>query len=732
MDEMVLNTQKWLNATYAGVSGYNEVTENGQTGWPTIYALTRALQIELGIAIPADSFGPATQAAYAANPLVPSSGTNNKFAILQGALWCKGYDPGHYASENGVEFIDDHFDSSVASAVLSLKTDAGIVTTDATVTVNFMKALLSMDAFKLINWNGVVGDTDIRAFQQYMNATYQDYIGIMPCDGLYGRNTNKALIYALQAEEGLPISVANGNFGNTTKSCCPTIPYTNGQTNYSGSLYNSSQIANFTKLLKFGLYVNGFGNGTFSGSVSSSVISEFQAHNALTVTGIANLTTWMSVMISSGDTSRSALGADCATILTAAKAQSLVNSGYQIIGRYLTGVLAGGISKALTESEISLIFDAGLKFFPIFQTSGRSAAYFTASQGTADAAAAVTAANGFRIPYQSIIYFAVDFDAMDYHIDDNILPYFESIANYFENTSHKYRVGIYGARNVCSRVANAGYSVSSFVGDMSTGFSGNLGFKIPDDWAFDQFATVTIGSGAGTLEIDKDGYSGKDTGVSYRFAAPLSGGAGAGIAMVNRSGQNMKVFADREWLSPPGVWYPVGDPIDVIPHNGFFVYKHHGTPPNEPWTQRCLRVLYTNSNGVPAEGYVYEGGNLFSTDQEYEEVWAGASDFMNFKCNALNTDLVDATAENINGAWCTIYTLSNYTYVFTSPDGDYVGTLPAGTQIGISGSTCGNSRPYLLYVQRIYNANSEQWETFNNFIDLRFDLGNMPSNRLLR
>lgn len=76
-----------------------------------------------------------------------------------------------------------------------------------------------------------------------------------------------------------------------------------------------------------------------------------------------------------------------------------------------------------------------------------------------------------------------------------------------------YRVGIYGTRNACSRVSNLGYACSSFVGDMSTGFSGNLGFSMPDNWAFDQFKTTTIGSGEGQLEIDKDGYSGRDPAV---------------------------------------------------------------------------------------------------------------------------------------------------------------------------------------------------------------------------
>lgn len=49
MDRMVLKTQEWLNKTYSGKHGYNKVEENGKPSWKTIYGLTRALQIELGI-----------------------------------------------------------------------------------------------------------------------------------------------------------------------------------------------------------------------------------------------------------------------------------------------------------------------------------------------------------------------------------------------------------------------------------------------------------------------------------------------------------------------------------------------------------------------------------------------------------------------------------------------------------------------------------------------------------
>ncbi|MEY2382099.1 hypothetical protein KGF72_000190 (plasmid) [Lactiplantibacillus pentosus] len=58
MDEMVKETQVWLNKTYGKVSGFGKVPEDGNTGWNTVYGLTRALQHELGITDLVDNFGP--------------------------------------------------------------------------------------------------------------------------------------------------------------------------------------------------------------------------------------------------------------------------------------------------------------------------------------------------------------------------------------------------------------------------------------------------------------------------------------------------------------------------------------------------------------------------------------------------------------------------------------------------------------------------------------------------
>ncbi len=512
---MVYVTQTWLNRTYGNDSRFERIPvedENvkGRTGWTTIYALTRAFQIELGITQTADNFGPTTVARFnerwpnGIQPAGPDE-EDNVYAIIQGAMWCKGYSSGHYADDGT---LDRHFDDLVAAHIMELKMDAGLSAPDGVVTLNVMKALLSMDYFVI--GAGTGGDEGIRSIQQALNRDYEDYIGLRPCDGIYGRGTNEALIYALQKEEGLDIDTANGYFGPTTKRLCPTLPDTAGVIDASTELH-------LIRLLQYSLYCNGFKNygilGVFN-STTEQAIKNFQTHYALERNGIADLTTWMSLLTSCGNPDRPAKACDCATILTAEKAATLKNAGYEVVGRYLSGTVVGGASKALSREEIQIIFDAGLRFFPIYQGGAYYAEYFTEEQGRKDAYYAYSYATQLGIPANTIIYFAVDYDAMDYEVTQRIIPYFRAVHEGMQNWN-KYRVGIYGARNICTRVSKKGYAFSSFVGDMSTGFSGNLGFTIPDNWAFDQFTTVTIGSGAGKIEIDKDGYSGRDTGVTF-------------------------------------------------------------------------------------------------------------------------------------------------------------------------------------------------------------------------
>lgn len=519
VDQMVLATQNWLNDTYGGDSRFELVPENGKTGWPTIYGLLRALQIELGIQNTSNNFGPTTQKLF--KPIKRDDDIcTHLFGIVQGALWCKGYNTGHYSTQvNGRNQVSQAFDEKVENAVKKLEEDAGRKNPKGIVDLNLMKALLSMDAFVCISNLG--GDSNVRRMQQYLNGNYESYIGLAPCDGIYGRSTNKALIYAIQAEEGLNTTTANGNFGPSTRKYCPTIPYDNVATNSSGSKYNSQSISKFINILKIALYCNGYGDSELDGVfdlMTENAVRIFQQEYVISVTGKVNLGTWLSLMLSCGDTDRSAVACDTATKINSAKAVTLANAGYKYVGRYLTKV-EGGLDKNLTRLEEKVIFDHGLSIFPIFQEYGGAASAFNSQTGLDNAQKAHTAAEELGIPHGTTIYYAVDFDPQQDVIINNILPYFKAIYNYY-NEKNLYRVGVYGTRNVC-RILKNNFEPNvleidnMFIADASYGFSGNLGFSLPKGWAFDQFnVDISVGSGQGAISIDKVAYSGKDNGYN--------------------------------------------------------------------------------------------------------------------------------------------------------------------------------------------------------------------------
>lgn len=482
MDAAVLSVQIWLNKTYKGKVGYKPIAEDGITGWGTVKALTVALQIEEGIASPNGNFGPSTRKLCPA--LSVNSGTSNFVNILKGGLYCKGYEGGA---------LDGKFTDRVKGSVMEFQSDAGLTNPDGVVNAVIFKALLTMDAFKLLNYGPYKGNLQIRSIQQDLNRNYiaNKYfsidIGLVPCDGIYGRSTNKALLYALQIEEG--ISVSNGVFGPSTRRLCPVLRE------------GSSKTA-FVKLLEYALYLNNYNPSNFSGVFTSDVkraVIGFQKFSALDADGIAGLSTWASLLVSSGNTNRKGNACDCAQTITEARAKTLKDNGYKYIGRYLTGKFK------MTNEEVQTILNNGFKLFPIFEVGGYKNEYFTENQGIEDAKSAMKAASDLGFSENTIIYFAVDYDAVEYQVKNNIIPYFKGVYE----TLKLYKVGIYAPRHVCSLVSQNGYSCSSFVCDMSTGFSGNLGYSLPNDWAFDQISTVTLGSGDGKIEIDNDICSGK-------------------------------------------------------------------------------------------------------------------------------------------------------------------------------------------------------------------------------
>ncbi|WP_327674558.1 glycoside hydrolase domain-containing protein [Kitasatospora sp. NBC_00458] len=499
-DEMVMRAQRFLNTVYGSRIGI--IDEDGRTGWPTMFALTKALQIELGITALSNTFGPTTLSTLATKYPALNASTvpsGNFGQIIQSALYCKGYDGGGF---------DGTYNARVQAGVARLKLDMGVdgLMPGSDLTPKVFKALLTMDAYVTVN----SGTQEIRAVQRWLNGRYlnrRDFYAI-PCDGHNSRDVAKAMLFAVQFELGMADGTANGVFGPGTQAGIKSHTVSQGSQGTWVELFSAGMVLNSRP--------NAF-TSSFDSALAGAV-RDFQSFAALPVSGTGDFSTWASLLVSYGDQARKGAACDGVTRITPARAAALKAEGITYVGRYLTNPLVVKDptkdlpEKAIQEGELATIAANGLRCFPIYQTYGRDASNFTYTAGRTAGQAAVNAALDHGFKAGTRIFFAVDFDAMDSDITSNVLPHFKGIQDAMADDGNRYQIGVYGPRNVCTRVSQAGHSTASFVSDMSSGFSGNYGYPLPADWAYDQIVTRTVGSGAGSIEIDNNIASGRDTG----------------------------------------------------------------------------------------------------------------------------------------------------------------------------------------------------------------------------
>lgn len=502
MDVRVKEVQEWLGETFpsyfyydesGGNSGSYPVKPDGKTGNTTVKALIMALQIHLGLNPVDGVWGNGTS-----SKCPTLSRTTNDLVLVkiaQGGFLCKGYNPGA---------LDGKFGNSTANVVKSFKADLGFPDGSESLNATYFKSLLTTDPTK----ETISTNSYIRMAQQYLNyhysSLYQTKLGFIPTSGQYERKTSKALIYALQKEIG---TTTDGALGTNTFAKMPILT--------RGSLA-AAQV----KVLQCALICNKFYVENINGNYDQSVmdkVSEFQEFMCLNLDpnvtlGSVNRRTWGALLWSKGDTERIPNAADTRYQLTAVQAQSLYKDGIQYIGRYLTKV-DGGFDKNLTLQEISNITKAGLKIFPLFQENNTKAEHFSYESGYDNGLKGIKAAIELRIP-SSVLYFCVDFDATEEQAETVVKQYFEGINAAKKIMNSSYRIGIYSARNTCDVICKAELAVHSFVSNMSTGYSGNLGFLMPENWSFDQYGTMKyVADDNSTFDLDKVIASGRDVGV---------------------------------------------------------------------------------------------------------------------------------------------------------------------------------------------------------------------------
>lgn len=513
-DIYVSRTQRWVNKTYETAPGYVACAETGYTGWNTVLALTQGLQHELGISPTVQAFGPGTFSAVKNRALLPDSEPNqNLLRLYNGALWCKGY----WASPFLVGWGTDS-QTSLQQLYGDMGLDYGNVGQRVAMWPHVLKSLLRMDQFRLVPG----GDPHVRAIQQRLNSRYVAGIGIpamslVPCDGIYSRDVQQGLMMAIQYEIGIALGSINGYFGPGTQAALKG----RGSAALTGDLrylfraacyFNSpTYTANGQARYLAADIGTDAQTGTHLGWLQS-----FQRFSQIPVTGHNDYTTWAQLLVSSGDTSRDATGCDCITEITAQRGQLLKANGYSIVGRYLDEHLAPGddgyLGKALKPGEPQTILNAGLRFFPIFQYNGTELGNFTYDKGYDQGKKAHQKAVQHGIGTGTCIYFGVDYDATDEEITSHVVPYFNGVRAGLTELGSRYTFGVYGSRNVCVRVSKDAGARWSFVSGMSWGFSGNLGFPLPENWSFNQIHEYEFQAGWGLdHNIWRDG---SDPGVS--------------------------------------------------------------------------------------------------------------------------------------------------------------------------------------------------------------------------
>lgn len=189
------------------------------------------------------------------------------------------------------------------------------------------------------------------------------------------------------------------------------------------------------------------------------------------------------------------IGCDTASSINASKLATLKKEGLTFVGRYLKPNLYG-----MNKNEAKLISDGGLYVVSIYETYGYKVGYFTAKQGASDAPKSIASAETLGQPENTPIYFAVDFDATKSELLNNIVPYFNAIAEQFKGKDQK--IGCYGSKMVCQHLKTLYPELYAMVAGASKGWGGNKNYTFSEWNLYQKSVDKAIGSGNGAISID--------------------------------------------------------------------------------------------------------------------------------------------------------------------------------------------------------------------------------------
>lgn len=181
--------------------------------------------------------------------------------------------------------------------------------------------------------------------------------------------------------------------------------------------------------------------------------------------------------------------------------QAMKNAGFTFVCRYYSH----SAWKNLTPAEAKAISGEGLYIVAVWESAGDHASFFTQAQGELDGESAYAFGQMIGQPFDTPIYFAVDYDA-DPHV--GVSEYFNGVRQAFQRHGQigvdAYHVGVYGSGAVCQYLDSIGYVSYTWLAQ-STGWLGSA-----------SYADYNIKQGPGTtlfgMQIDTDTASPKGGG----------------------------------------------------------------------------------------------------------------------------------------------------------------------------------------------------------------------------
>lgn len=505
MNDHVLESQAWLNANYGSRAGWVTLDEDGITGLQTIHGVQMALQAELGISPLAPGFGDAARSEFRAQigRIDGDTTAARLLMILSCALWCKG-SPGLPSSfyHPGAGDPDPAFEL-MSGSVADLRVALGLGAPDPHVDVKLMAWLLSMETYRLISG----GTAPVQAVQRWLNSAYLDEpaLDLVATHGLFTGTMQRAMMIATQIEIGIPSDEANGTFGPQTRG-----RLRGDYRDENGDLAPVYRGPYFNHMFQAWLTVNGYplvvDGGIGPGTRRAA--AEFREFMALTDVGDMSPSTWMALMVSCGDPDLDVTGFDHALQLATADYEDARGQGYRVVGRYLSGVThRDGVpyDKFLGIDEISALKAKSFGLLPIYQVMENDVSYMSYDNGYRLGDLATQRAQVVGLPENSVVYFAVDFDAHSATITGPVMDHFRGINDAVSSVSATYpmRVGIYGGRNVCDLVVKDGLAAASFVAGAAYAWVANRGHQMPRSWHYNQIRATWITLAGTSRNVDK-------------------------------------------------------------------------------------------------------------------------------------------------------------------------------------------------------------------------------------